>query len=33
MRIAGANAIVPSVIEAVSVARERGILVIWVSLA
>ncbi|XP_078169965.1 putative inactive nicotinamidase At3g16190 isoform X2 [Carex rostrata] len=30
VRIAGAKAIVPSVVEAVSVARERGILVIWV---
>ncbi|KAJ3685611.1 hypothetical protein LUZ61_014775 [Rhynchospora tenuis] len=29
-RIAGANAIVPSVIEAVSVAKEHGIIVIWV---
>ncbi|KAJ4804526.1 Peroxyureidoacrylate/ureidoacrylate amidohydrolase RutB [Rhynchospora pubera] len=29
-RIVGANAIVPSVIEVVSVAREHGILVIWV---
>ncbi|KAJ1690271.1 hypothetical protein LUZ63_014426 [Rhynchospora breviuscula] len=29
-RIVGANAIVPSVIEAVSVAREHGVLVIWV---
>lgn len=32
MLVAGAKAIVPSVAKVVSLARERGILVIWVSL-
>lgn len=31
VKVAGGLAIVPSVIQAVSVARERGVFVIWVS--
>ena len=30
--VAGGEAVVPSVIKAVSVARQRGILIVWVSL-
>lgn len=32
MRVNGGKAIVPNVIKAVEIARQRGILIIWVNL-